>query len=107
MILKVYIDDQFFELNVPEGFIEEALEFFAQMDRDMDKGWQMGREWVENPGRQDRCRIAADKLMTSLEKENHKLGRLMAGYILSRLPEIESLVIDTSGEIRNTRINLA
>lgn len=106
MILKVIIDDQLYELNVPEAFIQGAAEFFDEMDRDMDKGWQMSREWVDEPDRLDRCRIVADKLLTALEKENNKLGRLMAGYILSRLPEIESLELDTSGEIQNTRITL-
>jgi hypothetical protein len=106
MVLKVIIDDQLYELNVPEAFIEQAGDFFDQMDRDMDKGWQMSREWLDHPDREDRCRIVGNKLLTALEKENHKLGRLMAGYILSRLPEVESMELDTSGEIQNTRINL-
>ncbi len=106
MVLKVIIDDQLYELNVPEALIREAGDFFDQMDRDMDKGWQMSRDWVEHPSREDRCRIVGDKLLTALEKENHKLGRLMAGYILSRFPEVESLEPDTSGEIQNTLINL-
>jgi hypothetical protein len=107
MILKVIVDDQLFELNIPSAFMEKAGNFFEQMDRDMDKGWQMSREWVAAPNREQRCQIVADKLLTALEKENHKLGRLMAGYILSRIPEVESLELDTSGEIQNTRIHLA
>jgi len=106
MVLKVIIDDQLYELNVPDAFMQEAGEFFDQMDRDMDKGWQMSREWAEHPSLEDRCRIVGNKLLTALEKENHKLGRLMAGYILSRLPQIESLDLDTAGEMQNTQINL-
>ena len=106
MVLKVIIDDQLYELNVPAEIMEQAGDFFEQMDRDMDKGWQMSREWVENPGPDDRCRIVGDKLLTALEKENHKLGRLMAGYILSRFPQVDSLDLDTSGEMQNTRITL-
>lgn len=106
MILKVIVDDQLYELNAPEDFIRQAENFFVQMDRDMDKGWQMSREWVQNPSREDRCRIAADKLLTALEKDNHKLGRLMAGYILSRVPEIESVEPATNGEIQDTVITL-
>ena len=106
MILKVIVDDQLYELNVPEAFMEQAGGFFQQMDEDMDQGWQMSREWVATPNREQRCQIVANKLLTALEKENHKLGRLMAGYILSRMPEVESLELDTSGEIQNTRINI-
>ncbi len=106
MILKVIIDDQLYELNVPEELLAGAGEFFEQMDRDMDKGWQMSRQWVENPDLMDRCRIVGDKLLSALEKENHKLGRLMAGYILNRLPNIDTLEPDTSGEMQNTQIKL-
>lgn len=44
------------------------------MDRDIDGGWRMGRDWMENPDREQRCRIAADKLLSVLEQENHQLG---------------------------------
>ena len=107
MILKVIVDDQLYELNVPEALLQKAADFFDQMDKDMDQGWQMSREWVAAPNREQRCQIVANKLLTALEKENHKLGRLMAGYILSRVPEVKSLELDTSGEIQNTRINVA
>jgi len=79
MILKVQIDDQLLELNVPEAFIEQAEDFFARMDADMDQGWQVDREWVEQPDQMLRGQIAANKLFTALENEDHKLGRLMAG----------------------------
>lgn len=102
MILKLILDDQIYELNTPDGLIAQAGEFFAKMDRDMDSGWQMGREWVERPDRLQRCQIVADKLLTALETENDDLGRLMAGYILSRLPEIDSVEPDPGGEPQNT-----
>ncbi len=102
MILNAVVDDQILTLNVPEAFIAQAAEFFARMDRDMDQGWQMSREWVPHPDRLQRCQIAANKLLTALENEDGRMGRLMAGYILSRAPEIDSVQIDTSGEIDQT-----
>lgn len=101
MILNVVIDDQLLELNVPEAFIEKAQDFFAKMDSDMDRGWQVNREWVETPDRLLRAQIAANKLLTALENEDHQLGRLMAGYILSRVPEIERLELKPAGETRD------
>jgi hypothetical protein len=106
MILKVIINEQIYELMVPEALLSQASEFFHQMDRDMDQGWQMSREWVDRPNREQRCQIVADKLLTALENENDRLGRLMAGYLLSRLPGIESVEIDSSGEIQNTQFAL-
>ncbi|MCB1775483.1 MAG: hypothetical protein KDI88_17855 [Gammaproteobacteria bacterium] len=104
MILKVVIDDQLLELNVPEAFIEQAQDFFARMDADMDAGWQVDREWVEQPGTLLRAQIAANKLLTALDNEDHKLGRLMAGYIISRVPDVESVELNPAGETRDQRI---
>ena len=107
MILKVQIDDQLLELNVPEAFIEQAQDFFAKMDADMDQGWQVNREWVEQPDQMLRAQIAANKLLTALENEDHKLGRLMAGYIVSRIPNIDSVELNPAGETRDHRIHVS
>lgn len=107
MILKVQIDDQLLELNVPEAFVEQAQDFFTKMDADMDQGWQVNREWVEQPDQVLRAQIAANKLFTALENEDHKLGRLMAGYIVSRIPNIASVELNPAGETRDHRINVS
>jgi len=107
MILKAIIDDQEYSLNVPDQILSQAQEVFARLDADMDRGWQMSREWVPNPDRVQRCQIVADKLLTALETENHKVGMLMAGYILSRLPGVEAVEPDTHGEIQNTQFTVA
>lgn len=103
MILNAIIDDQVYTLNVPDPVIERGGDFFDQLDRDMDQGWQMSREWVEAPDQMQRCQIIADKLLTALEKENEKLGMLMAGYILARLPDVEGVELDVQGEVQNNR----
>lgn len=106
MILKVVIDDQLLELNVPEAFLEQAQDFFAKMDADMDQGWQVNREWVEQPDQMLRAQVAANKLLTALDNEDHKLGRLMAGYILSRMPDVDTVELNPAGETRDHVINL-
>lgn len=102
MELKLVIDDQEFTLHVPDALVAQAEDFFAKMDSDMDQGWQMGREWVARPDRLQRCQVVANKLVTALETENHDLGRLMAAYLISRAPEIESIEPDVHGEPLNT-----
>ncbi len=104
MILKLIVDDQLYELNVPPGLLEQAEDFFAKMDRDMDAGWQMGREWVESPDLHQRIQIAANKLFTTLENDNHDLGRLMAGYIVSRMPDVAAIEISATTEIGDIAI---
>jgi hypothetical protein len=107
MILKVVIDDQLLELNIPEAFVAQAQDFFAKMDADMDRGWQVNREWVEQPDQMLRAQIAANKLLTALENEDHKLGRLMAGYIVARLPNVDTVELKPAGETRDHQIHLA
>lgn len=101
MQLNAIIDDTVYTLTVPDDLIARAQDFFAQLDRDMDAGWQMSREWVERPSQLQRCQIVADKLLTALETEDDNLGRLTAGYILSRLPDVASVELDLHGEIQN------
>jgi len=102
LLLNVYIEDSHYPLDVPEALIADAQEFFAKMDSDMDKGWQMSRQWVEKPDSTERCQIAADKLMMALNAENPQMVSLMGGYILSRMPGVKGVRIDTSGEIQET-----
>lgn len=102
MLLNVAIDGQSMDINVPDTMLSEAREFFAKMDADMDKGYQMGRFWVDNPNGEQRCQIAADRLLTAIENENKNMATMMSAYILSKAPHIESVVIDTNGEMQET-----
>lgn len=104
MELKVIIDQDEYTLNVPDEIIAGAGEVFDRMDRDMDGGWQMGRDWVAEPSAEDRIKIVGDKLLTALEQEDHNLGRVMAAYILSRAPHIDCLRLDTSGEVSSSEV---
>lgn len=101
MILKLLVDDQLYELNVPEAMLPQAATFFAKMDQDMDAGWQMGRDWVPAPDQTQRVQIATNKLFTAMENDNHNLGRLMAGYILTRMPDVDMLEVSATTEIQD------
>jgi hypothetical protein len=104
MILNVVIEEQTFPIEVPEGFIAEAEEFFSSMDADMDKGWQMSRDWVQSPDAYQRCQIVGDKILTAIHSENKKLLVLLAGYVLARIPGISAIRIDTNGEMLETEL---
>jgi len=98
MKLKISIEDKSKELEVPDDIIMDGESFFQKMDHDMDRGWQMGREFIENPSQLNRCQIVADRLRQAVDTQNEKLLLLMAGYILSRMPTVTGVNIDTSGE---------
>ncbi len=104
MKLNVIVDDRVYSIEVPPDMLREAEEFFRKMDRDMDRGWQMGPEFIENPDKVQRCQIAADKLLVSLSTANETLSMLMAGYILKHLPGVTGVRIDTGGEMLLTEM---
>jgi len=102
MDLNIIIDDYSMNLNIPEDFIESSSEALQRLDDRMDGGVQMGREWIQNPDRQQRCQVAADKLLTALETDNRQLALVSAGYIISRMPGVKRVRIDNSGELSGT-----
>lgn len=99
MRLNVVIDDQTYPIEVPQYIVEEAEDFFATLDRDMDKGYQMSRVWVDNPDRMQRCQIAADRILDAIHRENEQLGVMMAAYILVRMPGVSEVHLSSEGDM--------
>ena len=106
-ILNVVIDGNMYSVNVEEDIIKSGALLFNKMDEDMNKGWTLGRDFVENPNVTERCQIVGDKLLTAIEDENEQMKTMMAGYILSRVPNIMTIHIDNTGEIQETQLELA
>ncbi|HEX9625713.1 MAG TPA: hypothetical protein VGA00_02115 [Acidiferrobacterales bacterium] len=103
MRLTVKVDERTHWIEVPDELLD-ADDFFRMMDRDMDRGWRMGPEWVESPNAEQRAQIAADRLLVSLASENRNMIELMAAYIVKRIPGVTGVDIDTGGEMLNTRL---
>jgi len=99
MILKVFLEDQTYPLEIPESMLLEAEDFFSFLDDDMNKGWQMSHIWVESPDKYQRCQIVADKLLTALNNDDKKTGVMMTEYILSRLPGTTELHLSVTGDM--------
>ncbi len=106
MNLKLIIDDMSLDLDVPEFILQEGKDYFAKLDGDMNQGWQVARRFIEAPDTTQRCQIVADRLLSALHTENKKSALLLAGYVLSKLPELQTIQIDTAGEPSNTRFVL-
>ena len=104
MKLNLIIDGRHMSYDVPDALLVDARDFFAKMDADMDKGWQMSRDWVENPNKEQRCQIAANKLLTAMENGNEPLMQLMAAYILHTLPGVKTVNIDVTGDMNETEL---
>ncbi len=106
-VLNVVIDGQMYAVNVEEEMITSGVTLFDKMDADMNKGWTLSKEFVENPDITQRCQIVGDKLLTAIEENNEQMKMMMAAYILSRVPNIMTIHIDNTGEIFETQLELA
>jgi len=102
MILNIRIEDQEYPVEVPDQIVAEADDFFQGLDKDMDKGWQMSRQWVDEPDKEQRCQIVADKILGAFEAENKKSLIMLSAYILSKMPQIKVVDISTNGEMQET-----
>lgn len=105
MILNITVEDRTYHIEVPQYVLDEGESFFNKMDDDMDKGWQMSREYVPRPDVEQRCQIAADHLLTAMHNENRRSLLMMAGYIMKRLPTVERVDIDTTGNMGETQFH--
>jgi len=104
MNLNIIVDGRSNAFEVPDNLLTEAVDFFEKLDTDMDRGWQMSRDWVQNPDAEQRCQIAADKILTAIETENEKMLMLMAAYILRTMPGVTGINIDITGDMNETDI---
>lgn len=104
MKIRVTIGDQSKVVEIPETVLTDGKPFFDKMDKDMDRGWQIGADYVEKPDQIQRCQIAADKVLDAIGAHNENLKLLMLGYILDRKPAVSEIVVDTGGELMNTEI---
>ncbi|NOY17004.1 MAG: hypothetical protein GXP23_08745 [Gammaproteobacteria bacterium] len=99
MILKVFLEDQTYPVEIPDSVVTDAEDFFSYLDNDMNKGWQMSQIWVEKPDQLQRCQIVADKLLTALNIDDQKTGIMLSAYILNRLPGTTELYLSVTGDM--------
>ena len=104
MKLNIHVGDANYPIEVPEAMLLDGEHIFDKMDKDMDGGGLMYRDWVTELSQPQRCQIVADRLLTALETNNEPLAMLMAGYIMSRMPGIASVYISTDGDITQTQL---
>jgi len=104
MILKIVIDEQTYPVSVPDDIVMDGEDFFQRIDKDMDRGWQMSRDWVDCPDQQQRCQIVGDRILTALHNDNERMVVLLSAYILARVPGVQGIRIDTNGEMLESEL---
>ena len=106
MILNINIDQEYFELDVPDALMAELDQVIKDMDKDFEKGVQMGRFWVDEPNDEQRCQVAANNLVNAMHAENKRMLYLMSAYILSKFSDIKEVVVNSDYEMQDIDIRL-
>ena len=104
MKLNIIVDGRSNAFEVPDSLLTEAKDFFDKLDADMDKGWQMSRDWVESPNAEQRCQIAGDRILTAIDTDNEKMLMLMSAYILRTMPGVKAIHIDVTGDMNESEL---
>ena len=102
--INIVIDEKSVPVEVQEVLITEAEDMFSKMDTDMDKGWQMGRYWVDKPTPFQRAQIVSDKILGAIESENKHMLGLMTAYIANRFPKVSKIDIMRDGEMQEIEL---
>ena len=102
MVLNIQINDKEYPVEVPEPLLDEAEDFFSRLNQDMDRGYQMSRQWVGNPSVEQRCQIIADRILTAMHRKNRFMVGLGSAYILKYMPGVSHVRIDTAGDMTHT-----
>lgn len=103
MKLNVYVNELMKQVDVPDDMLRDAESIYAKIDQDLDQGWQMSREWIDELDTVQRCKVIADRLLTAIENDNEPTTMLMAGYIMSRMPKVTTVHIATDGDMNQTQ----
>lgn len=104
MFLVVIVEDWQRQIEIPDEVINEGHNFFELVDKDIDKGWKMGPDYIENPDSNQRIQIVADRLLTAIETEKNELRDLLAGYIVTKDSSVTAIRIDPNGDPLSTDI---
>ncbi len=99
MQLNFTIDQESFTLDVPEGIMQEAQEFISDTDLEFNKGLQLGRHWIDQPSDEQRCQLAANKIVNAMHQENIRMVYLMSAYILAKLPGVKMVTVNSDYEV--------
>ena len=99
MQFNITIDQSPFALEVADGVMHEAKEFIADMDAELDRGIQLGRHWLDTPSVEQKCQIAANKVVNAMHQENIRMVYLMAAYILTKMPDLKMVTVNSDYEI--------
>ena len=73
-------------------------DFLARMDADMDDGFSLAGQVVEQPDDMQRVHFVAMQLFQSFMRENERLRAASCAWLCQRVPELREVKVEDSEE---------
>jgi hypothetical protein len=73
-------------------------DFLARMDADMDDGFSLAGQVVEQPDDMQRVQFVAVQLFQSFMREKERLRAASCAWLCHRMPELREVKVDDSEE---------
>ena len=97
--LTVYINNEsIIEYDRNKRLPGKQREYLDKMDTDMDGGFMLGDEKIENPGEKDRAKFVAMTLIHSIEADNEQMIVATCAYLASRQASLTEVRAVAEGE---------
>ena len=106
MNFNITIDEESYTLEVSDAIMKELQGTIKDMDADFDKGARIGRYWIEMPSDEQRCQLAADKVVSAVHQQNVRMFYQMAAYILTKLPTLKMATVSSDFEVSDIHFEI-
>jgi hypothetical protein len=106
MNFNITIDEESYTLEVSDAIMQELQGTIKEMDADFDKGAQIGRYWIETPSDEQRCQLAADKVVSAVHQQNVRLFYQMAAYVLTKFPTLKMATVSSDFEVSDIHFEI-
>lgn len=97
--LTVYINDEpVIEYDRNMRLPGKQRQYLDKMESDMDNGFQLGDERIENPDMKDRAKFVAMTLIQSIEADNEAMIVATCAYLATRQTDLKEVRANADGE---------
>jgi len=106
MNFNITIDEESYTLEVSDEIMKELQGAIEDMDADFDKGARIGRYWIDAPSDEQRCQLAADKVVSAVHQQNVRMFYQMAAYILTKFPTLKMATVSSDFEVSDIHFEI-
>jgi len=97
--LSIFINDQLaFEHDLSKSLDTNQLAFLDKMDGDMDRGFRISGEMINEPDAKQKATFVAMNLLRALQQEDDAKIAVACAYIGNRLPHVIEVRASDQGD---------